>query len=46
MRDGRFEFWYGLIIMGLGIGFFIPYAVRYIHRETIKAIQEWKARRN
>jgi hypothetical protein len=30
MTDGRFELWYGLIIMGLGIPVFIHYALAFI----------------
>ena len=42
MTDGRFELWYGLIIMGLGIPVFIHHAMRYILRSTSKAHREGK----
>ena len=40
MIDGRFELWYGLIIMGLGIPVFIHLAMKYIRKCISKARKE------
>ncbi len=39
MKDGRFELWYGLIIMGIGIPVFVHYAMKWL-RDSILRIQK------